>query len=204
MAFIEINSQRIKINEQNFLNLKSIIPKLQKEFPVNQFSLQNFKVNGEAIDINSENPKLIRPIEKNDIIEINFQSKDNILYDIVLDLNSLIDKILNKIKQTSSNLKSDKNEDALVSMSVIVDAIDLFIKGINQTISKSNLQQEEKDFLPIKELQVHLLSVVKAISGAYAKQDYIMLTDLLEYELRDNLTQWKILILPVLKKELQV
>ena len=203
MAFIEINSQRIKINEQNFLNLKSIIPKLQKEFPVNQFSLQNFKVNGEAIDINSENPKLIRPIEKNDIIEINFQSKDNILYDIVLDLNSLIDKILNKIKQTSTNLKSDKNEDALVNMSVIVDAIDLFIKGINQTISKSNLQQEEKDFLPIKELQVHLLSIVKAISGAYAKQDYIMLTDLLEYELRDNLTQWKILILPVLKKELQ-
>lgn len=203
MAFIEINSQRIKINEQNFLNLKSIIPKLQKEFPVNQFSLLNLKVNGEVIDINSENPKLIRPIEKDDLIEIDFQSKDNILYDIILDLSSLVGKILKKIKQTSDNLKCDKNEDALVNLSVIIDAIDLFIKGINQTILKSNLQQEEKDFLPIKELQVHLLSIVKAISGAYAKQDYIMLTDLLEYELRDNLTQWKILILPVLKKELQ-
>jgi hypothetical protein len=36
--------------------------------------------------------------------------------------------------------------------------------------------------------------------SAKEKNDNIMLCDLLEYELIDNLTQWKIKILPELKK----
>ena len=41
---------------------------------------------------------------------------------------------------------------------------------------------------------------MKGIESAKNNNDYIMLNDLLEYELADNLTQWKLKILPRLKK----
>jgi hypothetical protein len=44
------------------------------------------------------------------------------------------------------------------------------------------------------------LSVIKALLPAKEKNDVVMLCDLLEYELIDNLTQWKIKVLPELKK----
>ena len=41
---------------------------------------------------------------------------------------------------------------------------------------------------------------IKAINTAFKKNDIVMLQDLLEYELIDNLTQWKIQALPKIKK----
>ena len=52
----------------------------------------------------------------------------------------------------------------------------------------------------IKQLEIHLLSVVKGILTAEKKNDTVMLMDLLEYELKDNLTQWKITAIPQIKR----
>ena len=57
--------------------------------------------------------------------------------------------------------------------------------------------------LPIKNLQIHLLSVLKAIETAHNSKDIVMLEDLLEFELKDNLTKWKILVTPALKIQAQ-
>lgn len=203
MATIEVNSHKITINERNYLNLKSLIPKLQKEFPIDQFKLENFRINGKVIDINSEDPKLIRPIEESDFIEISFNSKNHVLNDVIIDLGDLTDKILNKIVQASEEFKSENDDIAMVQLSTVIEAVDLFIKTINHACSQILDQEDIDEGLPIKELQIHLLSVIKAIHSANQKEDYIMLTDLLEYELKDNLTQWKILILPILKQEIQ-
>jgi hypothetical protein len=203
MATIEVNSHKITINERNYLNLKSLIPKLQKEFPITQYKLDHFKINGESVDINGEDPKLIRPIEHSDFIEICFNSNNQILSDILIDLSDLTDKILNKISQTAEEFKSDNEEIAMVQLSTVIDAVDLFIKTINHACNSILDKEEIESHLPIKELQIHLLSVIKAIHTAHQKEDLIMLTDLLEYELKDNLTQWKILILPTLKQEVQ-
>ncbi|MFT6630718.1 MAG: hypothetical protein ACJAS4_000660 [Bacteriovoracaceae bacterium] len=201
MATIEVNSHKITINERNYLNLKSLIPKLQKEFPIGQFKLDRFKINGESIDINSEDPKLIRPIEQSDFIEISFNSSNQLLSDILIDLAGLTDKILLKITQTADEFKLENDDIAMVQLSTVIDAVDLFIKTINHACNSILDREEIEGFLPIKELQIHLLSVIKAIHSAHQKEDHIMLTDLLEYELKDNLTQWKILILPTLKQE---
>ncbi|MAX66472.1 MAG: hypothetical protein QF441_11695 [Bacteriovoracaceae bacterium] len=203
MAIIEVNSHQIQFNEKNYLNLKSLIPKLQKEFPFDEYKIQDFLINGQHIDINSEDPNLIRPIEANDHIQISFNQSTSLLSDILTDLTHLTDKILYKIVDCSENFKNNNDEIALVQLTTIVDAVDIFIQSINHASSKIINHSEISDYLPIKKLQIHLLSLMKAISSAQYKKDYIMLTDLLEYELKDNLTQWKILVLPTLKLELQ-
>ena len=55
----------------------------------------------------------------------------------------------------------------------------------------------------LKALKIHQLSIIKALKSAQSKNDQLMLTDLLEYELKDNLTQWKISAIPQLKTALK-
>jgi hypothetical protein len=52
------------------------------------------------------------------------------------------------------------------------------------------------DFLPLK---LHLLSVLKALQVSVKNNDSIATHDLITEELRDNLTRWKITILPLAK-----
>lgn len=51
----------------------------------------------------------------------------------------------------------------------------------------------------IKEQHIGLLSVLKALAKAMENQDILAQEELINYELRDNLTQWKINLLPQLK-----
>ncbi len=52
----------------------------------------------------------------------------------------------------------------------------------------------------IKQSHVHLLFVLKGINQAQKKHDSIVLEDLIKYELKDNLTQWKIDLIPQIKR----
>ncbi|GAB4017205.1 MAG: hypothetical protein Fur0010_17660 [Bdellovibrio sp.] len=87
----------------------------------------------------------------------------------------------------------------------LVDTLDLYIQLMSQVfqIIKSCTPKGFQKGDDIQKLEIHLLSVLKAMLPAKEKEDIIMLTDLLEYELVDNLTQWKIKIIPSLRTQLQ-
>ncbi len=93
----------------------------------------------------------------------------------------------------------DKANSAFIE---VIDLMDLYIQlvsNVYQVIRKDFNGKSFKDE-SIQKLEIHLLSVLKALLQAKEKEDIIMLCDLLEYELVDNLTQWKIKVLPELKK----
>lgn len=203
MATIEVNNQRIDFNEQNYLNLKSLLPKLQRQFPIDEFNIGAFKVNGQNIDIHSEHPSLVRPIEHKDHIEILFQQFAPQTHSVVLELSCLTDKIISKIEICTDFYKSEDDLTAQLHLGQIIDAVDIFIHTISHILKNGIDLTELEQSVPVKELQIHLLSVLKAISNAHNKSDLIMLTDLLEYELKDNLTQWKILIIPILRNQMR-
>ena len=54
----------------------------------------------------------------------------------------------------------------------------------------------------IREQHISLLSILKALASAMENEDTLAQEELINYELRDNLTQWKINLLPQLKKAL--
>jgi hypothetical protein len=203
MAILEVNHNQINFESKEYLNLKSLIPKLQKKFPLEAYSINNFLVNGVDIDINSEDPILIRPIHTEDHIQISFNKNDILLNDIVSQLPLLLDKIIKRILICAMELKADDEYNATKSLSKAIEAVDTFIESVVYALDNTPDENELIATLPVKELQIHLLSVLKAINTASSKDDTIMLTDLLEYELKDNLTQWKILIIPVLKQNIR-
>jgi len=201
MAIIEVNQQKITFDQNSYLNIKSFIPKLQKEFPIEDYALDFFRVNGHSVDINSEDPLLIRPINDQDHIQISFHQNRVNIKNIIVDLGLLIDRILSKIEKCASDFKDDDQIINDVNLSQIIEGVDTFINTVKHILADHATKHEHYENLPIKELQIHLLSVLKAINSVFQKDDLIMLTDLLEFELKDNLTQWKILILPTLKSK---
>lgn len=128
---------------------------------------------------------------KIDNIELAVPSTEALL---INDIYELLNKIISKLDKCVHSFKSQDLEKAKVQLNTIVEALDLFILSSSYICSPAGK-------LPYKELQIHLLSVIKAVSGAVSKEDTIMLTDLLEYELKDNLTQWKIHVLTNLKHQ---
>ena len=93
----------------------------------------------------------------------------------------------------------DAANDAFVE---VIELMDLYIQLVSRVYRVLRTDLEIMNFKDesIQKLEIHLLSVMKALLQAKEKNDTIMLCDLLEYELIDNLTQWKIKILPELKK----
>jgi hypothetical protein len=84
----------------------------------------------------------------------------------------------------------------------IIDLMGLFIQLISKIyhIIRVDLHGQSLKDESIQKLETHLLYLTKALLSAKEKEDIIMICDLLEYELVDNLTQWKIKVLPELKK----
>jgi hypothetical protein len=71
---------------------------------------------------------------------------------------------------------------------------------ITTLLSKSITKNTNYKIPGIKESHIHLLFLLKAMNQAQLKQDYIALEELIKYELKDNLTQWKINLIPQIKK----
>lgn len=67
-------------------------------------------------------------------------------------------------------------------------------------LSKVIMARKGQSIHEIKESHIHLLFIMKAMNQAQLKQDYLALEDLIKYELKDNLTQWKIDLIPQTKK----
>jgi hypothetical protein len=67
-------------------------------------------------------------------------------------------------------------------------------------LSKTIMIRKGHTIEEIKQSHISLLFIMKALNQAQLKQDYVALEELIKYELKDNLTQWKIDLIPQTKK----
>ena len=112
-----------------------------------------------------------------------------------------VDYIMAQIQILNDNYNQGNTDLANQKFVEVIELMDLYIQLVSRVyrvlrIELKTIQKHES----IQKLEIHLLSIMKALLQAKEKNDTIMLSDLLEYELVDNLKQWKIKILPELKK----
>jgi hypothetical protein len=71
---------------------------------------------------------------------------------------------------------------------------------ITTLMSKVIMSKKKQTFPEIKNSHIHLLFILKAMNQAQQKLDLVALEELIMYELKDNLTQWKIDLIPQTKR----
>lgn len=131
---------------------------------------------------------------KNSSLDLAFDSIDSCF--------GYVDYITSQIQKLITQYNQGEQEQANHSFVEVIELMDLYIQLVSRVyrVLRTDLQVMNFKDESIQKLEIHLLSVMKALLQAKEKDDTIMLCDLLEYELIDNLTQWKIKILPELKK----
>ena len=132
--------------------------------------------------------------ENNSSLSIAFESIDS-CFGYVDYISSQIQKLISAYQANDTLLANNTFIEVVDLMDLYVQLITKVYKVIRVEFKFENIKDES-----VQKLEIHLLSVIKALIQAKEKEDVIMLCDLLEYELLDNLTQWKIKVLPELKK----
>ena len=71
---------------------------------------------------------------------------------------------------------------------------------VTTLLSKTIMSRKNRTIPGIKESHINLLFILKAMNQAQMKNDNLALQELIKYELKDNLTQWKIDLIPQIRK----
>lgn len=109
------------------------------------------------------------------------------LSDIILDI------------QTIGEFKPEREFFWNRKVSKLTSDISQFVE-LTTLLSRIIMSRQQLTVAGIKESHIHLLFIVKGMNQAQLKQDYVALEELIKYELKDNLTQWKIDLIPQTKK----
>jgi hypothetical protein len=173
--------------------LDQIVPVVEKKFLNDHQYLKSLSINN--IEISNRNSSFGT---------YSIANADSLYFEIFTDYKRHIETLklsisaIDKICKTLSNCSELSFKELTYRLSVSVELIDLTIKNIIQAhadfgTSNSISYPSGFDFYKLK---IHLLSLFKAINTAIKTQDHVMLSDLLEYELKDNIMQWKIYVIP--------
>lgn len=127
-----------------------------------------------------------------------------------------LEKIKDSASRAASYVEAQSVSDVSYEIAKLSDMLQNMISIFSQIkretnslirASRENMPQQSFHFespLGDKTAKIHLLSILKGIKAAHASNDTLMLVDLLEYELKDNLTQWKIRVFPQIKQLIQL
>lgn len=119
-------------------------------------------------------------------------------------LPAFLERIRSSASSTSNSIRDYGVDAGAPKLATLADKIARLISVFGYIHRDCRSLSRKKDTNDsIKNIEIHLLSILKAVKSAESSKDEEMLVDLLEYELQDNLTQWKIKAIPHLKGMIQ-
>lgn len=112
-------------------------------------------------------------------------------------LNDILDQIMH-IQLVTANSPVSWN----LLLTDLTQDIGRFVE-VTSLLCRIALDNHRKLLLQVKESHISLLFILKAVNQSQQKQDLMALRELIKYELKDNLTQWKIDLIPQIKRHLK-
>ncbi len=200
---------QITINHKNFDNsttskgtLNDVLEEIIHEFAGQEKVVTNITVDGECLSHENEQKHLQNPASDYKDVDFTVISSLDLAYEALDDCSGYIDNVIEKIGHLTTLYADNKSPEANKLFTEIIEIMDLFVQLMTKIHSTIRRQHPERLSAnkTLQALEIHLLSIMRALLPAKEKEDIIMLCDLLEYELVDNLTQWKIKAIPELKK----
>lgn len=192
----------ISIDQKPVTSPRDSIQKIVDEHLPRNRVLCAIELNGETFNISDRPELMVAPIGLYQSINLVTKNRLDLIFESLDSCSVYLDILVKNIKEMSLSLQQDDVLVANSNFSKCIEGIELFVDLMTKINSglRAEMGGRYKKSQGILDLEIHLLSILKAIVPAREKNDIIMLCDLLEYELADNLTQWKIKAIPELKK----
>ena len=197
---LDINKESLELDKAAHLTLAEALDLIERDGLNKNEVITNVMVNGNNYHYETLGELLNQDIESFGEASVEIKTNFEIAFEALNDCNDYIDNINTKIKDVVIAYNDNDAETANINFATLIDSIDLFIQLISKV--HRTVKSYNPDFFKnsdtIRNLEIHLLSILKALIPAKEKNDIIMLSDLLEYELADNLAQWKIKAIPLM------
>jgi hypothetical protein len=201
MTLIRLNGEELSYKYNANSTLSELVDQLLSGHLTKEEVITAISINGKTLSGKEESECLPKSLNEFQSIDLKAQSNLELAFDALDSCNGYIDVLTEKVQDLVLLYQDNKIDEANDKFSDIIEIVDLFVQlmtKINRTL-KSGLGQSFQKSRSVQNLEIHLLSIVKGLLPAKENNDIIMLCDLLEYELIDNLTQWKIKAIPELK-----
>jgi hypothetical protein len=203
MTLVTVNNK--SINESLILNkqtLKELMDTILLKVATEKEVITHIEIDNKELSIEKEKHILKDTYVQYKTVNFTLRSSIELAFEALDTCSEYIDIALNKIKILSALYHQNKIEEANAKFIEVVEVMDIFVQlmsKIHNTL-KIHFEPSFKKSETIQNLEIHLLSILKALIPAKEKEDIIMLCDLLEYELTDNITRWKIKAIPELRQ----
>lgn len=195
---ITVNKLKVSNEIEPEITIDQLLDFILNDEKLNEHEITKVILDGKRVVAEDEKEQLSTQVGRYQSIEVFHQSRKAIAYDVLSTCPKYIDNIIFKIDEIIDAYDQNNLNEATRIFCETLDFIDLFVKlftNLNKTLKPLVLKDVEFNE-NLQRLELHLLSVMKSLIPAKEKNDIIMLCDLLQYELVDNLTQWKMKIIP--------
>jgi hypothetical protein len=202
MTMVAINSKTLNDQFQNCATINEVISELIDTSQNEEGVITGVKLDGHLYDTFERKDLLATTLNQYEAVEFVTQTNLELASEALDSCNDYINLGATKITEIVEIYAGNETQQANEHFSEIVDIIDGFIQLMSH-ITRTIKDYGPEDFVKSQEmtqLELHLLSSLKALVPAKEKEDIIMVCDLLEYELLDNLIQWKEKVIPTLKE----
>ena len=202
MAMITVNSKEINHNTNTQTTINEIIDMVLDTAENDNHVVTDLTVDGKQVDVYDNEEKLKTTVGDFQEINLTVKSSLELAFEALDSCTHYIDVVMKKIDTLTSLYSENEIMQANALFAEVIEIMDLFIQlmtKIHRSI-RTHIKGKFNKAPVIQDLEIHLLSILKALIPAKERNDLIMLCDLLEYELMDNLKRWKINAIPELKK----
>ncbi|MBT3979866.1 MAG: hypothetical protein HOE90_00855 [Bacteriovoracaceae bacterium] len=201
MAQISLNAKRLQDIFEAETTLNQVLDSVLHRYATDEDVISSVLVDGQNVGDGESSPFWERKLSEFGEIDISFQNKIDLAFDALAACPDYIDTIILRINKLTGHYNKNEIDQANSCFAQVVESLDLFVQllaNVHHTL-RTKYNKRLSSNKTFHQLEIHLLAIMKALLPAKEKNDLIMLCDLLEYELVDNLTQWKINAIPELK-----
>lgn len=201
MITVSLNQQSLKIDTSKAKTLGELITAVSGEYIQSDEVITGISLGKNELDSEAQE-RTLASFGQGEII-IQTQNRLEFAFGVLDTASSFLDILIESTQNVSSLYEKEELTKADTLFINLIDRLGLFIEMVTQVHKTFKIGGAFKlsTGRTLHELEIHLLSVLKAITKAKELGDLVMLCDLIEHELLDNLMQWKIAALPELKNQ---
>lgn len=201
MQSIIVNDTKIEI-KSSFSRLNELVKDVSMLSLNSNKILLSVEVDGRNIDLEENLDRF--ELKDDSSIYLVFHDSKQLLLNSINSIPSYTNLILEKIDMAHDEILSiDIGHNQSTQFSELISLLNLFVELMTKVQSNIKLLYNHSKSQDIHKLEIELLGIMKGILAARESDDQITLCDLLKYELRENILQWKINSTNILKKQLK-
>ncbi|MFQ5483149.1 MAG: hypothetical protein ACE5ER_10360 [Nitrospinaceae bacterium] len=180
--------------------LGPLVDRLRQDHHLQGLHLSHVLLNGEEIGTALHNRRDLS-LEEVERLDLEFVSLEALIERNLENAGLYLERLLPGIEKTAAMFRTGSEQEANQLLLNVVDGIEWFSEVVDSIIEAKNLQAADLSFQgkTVAALKNSLLDLTSKMLKANQNQDWVLLADLLEYEIHPFYENWKT-ILPELKR----